>query len=61
MMEKIYEEFVVKPWDRDEDYEEKEKMEDMEKCIERIKEILDGDWEANEKVLEIESVIKSLE
>ena len=61
MMEKIYEEFVVKPWDREEDYEEKEKMEDMEKCIERIKEILDGDWEANEKVLEIESVIKSLE
>lgn len=58
MMEKIYEEFEMKSWDRD---EEKERVEELEECIRIIRRILDEEMELNEKVSEIESVIKSLE
>lgn len=41
--------------------EQEEKIEYLEKCIERIKEILNEEMELSEKVSEIEYEIKSLE
>ena len=60
MEEKIREEFN-KPWDIDEDAIELEKREKRDLCIKIIKDILESEWEIQEKLSEIESVIKSTE
>lgn len=60
MEEKIREEFN-RPWDIDEEFEERERLEKRDKCIERIKDILESDWTQEEKLSEIEYEIKSVE